>query len=210
MISNFKRKSCLSMAFAIVLASGLASCRGFFVKPTLTSITVTPATPNLQIGQSLQMIATGNFNDGTTGGVSGVVWTSSSPTQVSVNSSTGLIKALANTTSGVTITATSGAVSGSTTVTVGQSSALTVTCSSCSGSTISLSANGGVGSTITFSATQGGTDVTSSATWTSSNTNAISTPADGRATLVGTTGVIVTITATTSSGSGSVQVTVNP
>jgi hypothetical protein len=50
--------------------------------------------------------------------------------------------------------------------------------------------------------------VTSSATWSSSNTNIISTPSAGQATLVGTQTGVVTITAKTSTGSGSVQVTV--
>jgi len=95
-------------------------CRGFFVNPKLTSITVTPVTPSLTLNQALQMTATGNFDDGSTKNLTGTsTWTSSANTQVSVNS-TGLITALANTTSAVTITATNGTVSGSTTATVGQ------------------------------------------------------------------------------------------
>jgi hypothetical protein len=204
MISNSGRNSLLLTVSTVVLISALAGCRGFFVKPTLSSITVTPATPNLQIGNTQQMTATGNFNDGTTGSVSNVSWTSSVPGQVSV-SSTGLVKALADTTSPVTITATSGTVSGSTTVTVGASSTVTVT--SNSGNTISLTTNGGTGSTVSFTATQSGNNVTSSATWSSSNTSIITTPLDGSATLGGSMGT-VTITATNSGGSGSVQVTV--
>ena len=204
MISSSRRNSLLLAVFTVVLITVLAGCRGFFVKPTLSSITVTPTNPNLQIGQTLQLAATGNFNDGTTGSVSNVSWSSGDSTHVSVSSS-GLVKGIADTTSGVTITATSGAVSGTTTVTVGQSATVTVT--SNSGTTISIAATG-AGSTLTFTATQSGTNVTSSATWSSSNTNIISTPSAGQATLVGTQTGVVTISATTSTGSGSVQVTV--
>jgi hypothetical protein len=204
MISSSKRNLVFVTAATIVLISALVGCRGFFVKPTLSSITVTPASPNLQVGQTLQLAATGNFNDGTTGSVSDVSWSSGDSTHVTV-SNTGLIKGVANTTSGVTITATSGTVSGTATVTVGQSSTITVT--SDSGTSISITTTG-VGSTLTFTATQGGTDVTSSATWTSSNTNIISTPSAGQATLVGNQTGVVTIKATTSTGSGSVQITV--
>jgi len=174
---------------------------------TLSSITVTPSNPNLQVGQTMLLIATGTFSNGTTGSVSNVNWTSSDPNHVTVNSS-GLITGIANTTTGVAIMATSGAVGGLTTVTVGQSSTVTVTCDTCSGNTISLSANGGPASIVRFSAMlvnfTGGSE-----TWWSSNPNVISISSDGWATLGGTTGP-VTITDTTSSGSGSVQVTVTP
>jgi anaerobic selenocysteine-containing dehydrogenase len=84
-----------------------------------------------------------------------------------------------------------------------------VSCNSCSGNTISLTTNGGAGSIVTFTATQGGTNVTSSANWSSSNQSVITTPSAGSATLGGLTG-LVTITATTSGGSGSAQITVTP
>ena len=208
MIFSSRRNSLLWTVCAVVLVLASSGCRGFFVKPTLNSITVTPSNPSLQVGQTMQLIATGNFSDGSTGSVSNVSWTSGDATHVTVSSS-GLIKGIANTTTGVTITATSGAASGSATVTVGQSSTVTVSCNSCSGNTISLTTNGGAGSIVTFTATQGGTDVTSSANWSSSNQSVITTPSAGSATLGGLTG-LVTITATTSGGSGSAQITVTP
>src|SRR5215469_3097887 len=147
MISRPGRHTLLLITVMLILT--LVGCHGFFVSPTLSSLTVAPANPNLQIGSTLQMIATGNFNDGTTGNVSGVTWTSSVPSQVSVSSG-GLIKGLANTSSsGVTITATSTGVSGSTTVTVGQSSTTTgsstLIVTSNAGNSISLSKDGGMG-----------------------------------------------------------------
>jgi hypothetical protein len=200
MILSSRRNALLLTLATVILTAALSSCRGFWVKPTLSSINVTPSNPNLQVGQTLQLVATGVFSDGTTGGVSNVTW-SGGESHVSV-SSTGLIKALANTTTGVAITATSGGVSGSTTVTVGQSSsAITVT--SDVGTTVSISSNG---TAITFTATQNGTNVTSSASWTSSNTAVISTPVAGSASLVAPGQS--TITATNNGGTGSVTVTV--
>lgn len=210
MISTPRRHTLLLITVMLILT--LAGCHGFFVNPTLSSLSVTPPNPNLQIGSSLQMIATGNFSDGTTGSVSGVTWTSSLPSQVSVSSG-GLIKGLANTSSGVTITATSGGVSGSTTVTVGQSSSTggssTLIVTANSGNSISLSRSGGMGASVTFTAIQNGNNVTSSATWISSNTAIITTPSAGVASLGGQTGT-VRITATASGFSGSVQITVTP
>lgn len=202
MISSSRRNALFVTAATVVLISALIGCRGFFVKPTLSSITVTPASPNLQVGQTLQLAATGNFNDGTTGSVSNVSWSSSDSTHVTV-SSTGLIKGIANTTSGVTITATAGTASGSATVTVGASSTVTITSSL--GTSISLAIDP-VGTPISFTAQQNGSDVTSSATWSSSNQNVIllSSGSNGTVAGAGTT----TITATTSSGSGTLSITV--
>ncbi len=201
-----KPKLLLSAVCAVLLSTALAGCRGFFVKPTLTSIKVTPDSPSLQVGQTLQMVATGVYDDGSQKTItSNVTWTSSAPSVVSV-SSTGLIKALANSTSAVTITATFGAISGSTTVTVGQSQTVTVT--SVDGTSISLTTHPAA-TTVSFTAQQNGNDVTSSANWNSSNSNIISMSTGGVGTMGGTQGT-VTITATTSTGSGTVQVTVTP
>jgi uncharacterized protein YjdB len=198
---------CLSL-FLCLLSLGWVGCRGFFVNPTLTSITVTPSTPNLQVGNTLQMTATGNNDDGSTKNLTtSATWSSSDTTLVTV-SSTGLIKAIANTGStGVTITATSGTISGNTTVTVGQS-AQTLTLTSTPSSPISLAALGG-STSISFSASLSGTDVTSSTTFTSNNTSIISQPSGNLATLVGSVGS-VTITGTDNNnhtGSLTIQVT---
>ena len=52
----------------------------------LQSITVTPGTPTVAAGQTLQFTATGHFSDGTTGATS-VNWTSADTTIATVNSS---------------------------------------------------------------------------------------------------------------------------
>jgi len=199
-----KRKLQLLAAFTALLTLALAvGCRGFFVNPKLTSITVTPATPSLTLNQALQMTATGNFDDGSTKNLTGTsTWTSSANTQVSVNS-TGLITALANTTSAVTITATNGTVSGSTTATVGQQTIVVAPANQ----TYSLSTNPGPHQ---YTATLNGTDVTATATWTSSNTSVAtvvqSGTGAGQVTAVGVG--TANITATTSNATGSTGVTV--
>src|SRR5205085_11293019 len=97
----------LTGAFAVLAMMALgASCRGFFVKATLSSITVGPATPSIQTGttnNTVQMIATGTFNDGSTGHPS-VSW-SITPATTATISATGLVTSVA--TGSATVTATS-------------------------------------------------------------------------------------------------------
>ena len=189
---------------ALLVASG---CKGFFVNPTVTSVSVSPSTNNLQSGGTRQLSAIANNNDGSTKDVTGLaVWDSSDTTQTLVTvSSTGLVKAVQNTTSPVTITATYKGFSGTATVTVGQ--ALTITCSSCSGNSISLATNGGTGSSITLTSNVAANWSSSSSaiiTVTGSNTTAPT------ATLGGTTGTATITASGTSGGSGTLQITVNP
>lgn len=68
-------------AFSVLATLALAvSCRGFFVKPTLTAITVSPSAPQVQVGATQALSVFGTYNDGSTGQVtSGVTWSSSDP-----------------------------------------------------------------------------------------------------------------------------------
>jgi trimeric autotransporter adhesin len=202
----------------LVLLALIAGCNGFFVNPTLSSITITPSSPTLTaVNQTEQLTATGTYSDGTTNNItasSGTAWNSSDTAAVTINN-TGLMKAISITqSSSVTITVTnttsSGAVSGTATVCVGStcttSSAISVTCDQ--GTTISLSGNGGVGSEVEFTATQDGSTVSSTATWSSSNSSviSISSTGGGIASLEGTG--TATITANVSGTTGTVTVTV--
>src|SRR5579859_7852773 len=111
-----------AVAMLTILALA-ASCRGFFVKPTLSSLAVGPASPSIQTGSTnntVQMFAVGTFNDGSTGNPS-VSWTISPTTTATINSN-GLVSSVA--TGSATVTATSNdnpAITGtqSLTVTVG-------------------------------------------------------------------------------------------
>jgi uncharacterized protein YjdB len=84
--------------------------------PALVSIAVTPANPTIVQGGSLQLSATGSYSDGSTMDLTGTAtWSSSNATAVPVTS-TGLVTG--NGAGLGTITATLGAISGSTSVLV--------------------------------------------------------------------------------------------
>jgi uncharacterized protein YjdB len=82
----------------------------------LTSISVTPSLPSIPLGTLQQLTATGTYNDGTHKNIStSVVWSSSSPGFASVDTK-GLVTGVGLGTSN--IKATSGSISGSTSLTV--------------------------------------------------------------------------------------------
>ena len=117
-------------ALAALLTLALAaSCEGFFVNPTLTAVSVGPASLTLNINQTFQMTATGTYSDGTQKNLtSGVTWSSSDASAVSIGQTSGLAKGVAN--GSATITGSAGscsACSGSTTVTVALQGVTSVT-----------------------------------------------------------------------------------
>ncbi len=83
----------------------------------LNSISVTPANPNPSVGATVQFAATGTFRNADTFDINNsVTWTSSDPSVATINSS-GLATAVAEGTTN--IAATSGSISGGTTLKVG-------------------------------------------------------------------------------------------
>lgn len=88
--------------------------------PTLSSIAVTPAAPSIGVGSTKQFVATGTYSDGSTQVLTNTVtWASATPSVATISNATGtngLATAVAVGTSH--ITATSGGVSGATTLTV--------------------------------------------------------------------------------------------
>ena len=180
-MSSTKQK--LRLAGALVVLGALAfaiSCRGFFVNPVLTSITVGPSGQTIQPGTTLQMIATGTFDDGSTANVTGKsLWTSSDNTVATVDLNNGKVlaaAAIANPPGLATITATDGTASSTATVTV---------CPNVTAMTLSpLTVSPQVNDTVTFTAmatfgTGTLTDVTDQVTWNISNTAVFSSILDG-------------------------------
>lgn len=111
----------LLSSFAVLLTLGLAaSCTGFFVNPTLTSVSVGPQNLSLTINQTFQMTATGTYSDGSQKTLNkDVTWSSSDSTTVSVGQTSGQVTGLKS--GSATISASSGgcsSCSGTTTVTV--------------------------------------------------------------------------------------------
>jgi Big-like domain-containing protein len=194
----------------------LLSIRGaarLTVTPELISIAVGPAGATMVVGQSLQFQAIGTFSDGSIKDITSSVGWSSSATNIVSISGTGLANALIGGVPPggppveVTITATLGSVSGSTTLTVTDS----LTSIAVSPSSITLN----VGAQQTFTATgsyQDGTtsDITALVVWSSSNTNVLTIVASGTgagtatAVAVGT----VTVTATENGINGTATATV--
>src|ERR1700758_3013902 len=122
----------LTGAFAALAALALAvSCKGFFVNPTLTGVSVGPSGVTLNVGQTFPMTATGTYNDGSQKTLtSGVTWSSSAPTSVTVGSQSGIVTGVQSGTS--TITASSGgcaSCTGSTSVSVVLSGVSSITVS---------------------------------------------------------------------------------
>lgn len=193
-------------------------CHGFFVDPVLTSMSVSTlkSTNLVNIGDTVQLQASGTYDDGSHKNLTGsATWSvTTNPTFVSV-SSQGLVTALKVTPSGTVATVQAAAnssngsvVSGTVNITLGQSATLTITDDL--GTTISLATHP-ANSTVTFTATLNGNTVTTSTTFASSNSAIINitNAASGAGTLGGTTGT-VTITGTDSvdSASGTLQITV--
>jgi hypothetical protein len=120
-MSSTKQRIRLVGAFAALATLALAiSCRGFFVNPTLTGVSVGPQGLTINVNETWQMTATGTYDDGSQKNLtSGVAWSSSDPTTVSVGQASGQVDGLV--TGSATVTASSGgcsACTGSTTVTV--------------------------------------------------------------------------------------------
>jgi trimeric autotransporter adhesin len=191
----------LMMTLLCVMGPG---CNGFFVNPTLTSITVGPSATIDQNG-TVQMSAVGTFNDGSTQSISDVFWSSSDTTVAGVNGS-GLVTGISP--GSATITGASGTVSGTATVTVSISNVTGITISP-------TTANAAINASQSFTAmatVSGGSpvDVTSTATWTISATSSGSTadftvvggqdPAVVTVQATATVGEAATVTATYVSG----------
>jgi hypothetical protein len=163
------RKLALTLAFTVLVAVALGvSCRGFFQPNSLVSVAVQPPSPNVLLNQTTTLQAWGTFQDGTRSQVtSGVAWTSSDPSTLSINETSGVATGVSVGTA--TVTAAAQGLSGTASATV----FITI-------STLTLNQN-----TWTFTAINGGTspgfivtangttDVTSSATFTSSNSTYI-------------------------------------
>ncbi|HZQ22862.1 MAG TPA: Ig-like domain-containing protein [Terriglobales bacterium] len=167
---NSRQKLWVGVGFAVLLSAAFgAGCRGFFVNPTLTSITVSPQSPTISQNTTLQLSATGTYDDGSIKTLtSNVFWTSSDPSSVSITSG-GLIKGIAQGTS--TVTASSGIATGTTTVTVTIANLVSIQISP-----TAPSIKQGNTQTFTVSGTVAGggspVDVTSTATWTVTPSNA--------------------------------------
>jgi trimeric autotransporter adhesin len=200
-------------AFAVLATLALAaSCRGFFVKPTISSLSVGPASPTIETGSTnntVQMFAVGTFNDGSTGNPS-VSWTID-PTTIATISSNGLVTSVA--TGSATITATSNdnpSITGTQSLTVTVGCIQSITLKPTSGTITTNDPSFSI--TATAATCNGSDDVTSVATWTSSNPD-LATVSAGTVSMISgnTTPGQITVTATIGSvTSNPATITVSP
>jgi 6-phosphogluconolactonase (cycloisomerase 2 family) len=158
----------LALLFFTIIAAGLCACSGGGSAPppparTLQSIGVTPANPSVTSGLTEQFTATGTYSDGTSANLtSSVTWASATGSVATIDSS-GLVTAESAGTS--VISATSGKVSGSTTLTVNPPALVSIAITPSTaqlGSTTQLTATG----TYADQSTQ---DLTDTVTWTAVN-----------------------------------------
>ena len=171
---------------------------------TLLSIAVTPALSSISLGTQQQFTATGNYSDGTTQNLTSSVTWSSSATGVATINGGGLASSAAIGTT--TISATSGAVTGMTALTVGLPALASIVVTP-GLPTIALGTRQQFTATGTY--TDGSTQIlTNSVTWSSSSAGVATINAGGLASSV-TTGT-TTITATSGAVSGGTTLTVGP
>jgi hypothetical protein len=172
-MSSTKFRPRLIGGFAALAALALAvSCRGFFVKPTLTSLAVGPITPTIYVGNTdntVQMFAVGVFSDGSNSSTPvtwGITGTGTNGQPIATITTGGLVTAQSVGTG--TVTAASNILP---TITGSQPLTVSVACTTAP----IVSPTGPItltpdSSSQTFTASCGGQDITTVATWFSSNT----------------------------------------
>ncbi len=193
-MSSTKYKLRLAGAFAALATLALAvSCRGFFVTPTITSITVGPTGETIPPGGTLQMIASGVPSDGSPNKVvtDQSFWTSSNPAAATVGQNTGLVTAaltVANPPQTTTITAAYQAL---TPATASVSVCPAVTSLTITANPLTFPHMTSVSITFTAAATfsgSGSQTVTNEVTWNITDTNVLSSITSG----IGTTSTLST------------------
>lgn len=205
----FSPKSNLRLigAFAALLSLALAvSCKGFFVNPTITSITIEPSAPSVSVNGTQQLSAVGTDSNnqtytltaGTSCTGTTVCWSSDDTSTVTITTG-GLLKGIATGTA--TITASSGAAtaSASATVTLGNVTGITLSPTNVSIPVNSTAQGNSQCITATATLSGGGTqDVSSTVTWNTNNSTIITVEngEDPMCFLTGTTGGSATINAT--------------
>src|SRR6202050_3417358 len=196
------------------VSAGINGSTTLTVTPaTLVSIAVTPANPSIAKGTKQQFTATGTFSDNSTQNLTSKVTWSSQTTTVATISAGGLATGVATGTS--QIQAASGAITGSTTLTVTAATLVSIAVtpanpSIAKGATEQFTATG----TFSDSSTQ---NLTSTATWSSVTTTTATITAGGLATGAGvgtstisatSAGITGSTTLTVTSGTASLQVLV--
>jgi trimeric autotransporter adhesin len=163
------RKLALTLAFTALVALAFgAGCRGFFVKPVLTAISVGPTGQNLQQGDTLQMSARGTYDTQPPQDITGQVLWSSDNLAVATVVKGGLVTGV-SAPGTANISATLQTLTGSASVTVVLTGVTKITITP-----KNVNVKQGASQNFTCAATVTGqpnpVDITASATWTTSDT----------------------------------------
>jgi uncharacterized protein YjdB len=194
----------LMSSLVLVSCGGGGGGGGGGTNPTLTQITITPANQTITKGATLQLSATGIFDNGTQEALNAVAWQTSQSTVATIDAQgkvTGMGDGVAQ------VTAAYQGLTGSTSVTVGSASSTLVSIA-VTPNQVSLP----VGETEQFTATGSFSDgstqnLTQTATWNSTGSIAsVSVAGAAFAQAVGT----ATISATSGSVTGTAGLTVTP
>jgi hypothetical protein len=180
-MSSTKNKLRLTGVFSTLATLVLAvSCTGFFVNPTITSITIEPSTPSVSVDSTEQLNAVGTDSEGNTYTLTGgtsctgttVCW-SSSDTSTATITNGGLLKGIA--TGSATITASSGSATATASAAVTLSDVTAITLSPTSINILeNTTASGSQCITAMATVSSGGTqDISATVTWNTNNTTLI-------------------------------------
>jgi hypothetical protein len=182
----------LFLIFLLLTSCGSSGSSSNPPAPTLVLLSVTPANPSIAVGMTEQFTARGTYSDSSTLDLTAMVtWTSSTPAVAAISnvaSFNGLATSLSTGSTGTTtITATSGSISQSTTLTVSAPTLISIEVTPQNPTIISTSTV----TTQQFTATGNYSDnssqnITSSVTWTSSAADVAIINASGLATAVST------------------------
>ena len=200
---------------SLTISNGTVTVENIIIKPpplspTLVSIAVTPVNPGIPLGTTQQFGATGTFSDNSTQNLTtSVTWSSSNVAVATISNAAGTNGRAVSVSAGTAmITAASGSISGSTSLTVNPPTVVSITVTPAN-SSIPL------GTTEQFTATGTFSDnstqiITSSVTWSSSATSiaTISNAAGSNGQAVSVSAGATTITATSGSTSGSAVMSV--
>jgi hypothetical protein len=205
------RKNLAAASLLFLLASGFVGCGGNSLPggaaptaKTLKSLVISPATAVVALGGSKQFVVTGVFSDFSQQDMTNKVTWNSTQSAVAAVSSTGM--ALSKQAGTTSVTAVSGAITGSAVLTVSSAALVSIAVTPANatvpkGETQQFVATG----TYSDGTTQ---DLTASAVWTSS-ASSIATASSVGAAAAQATGT-ATITATSGSISGTASLTVSP
>ncbi len=170
-----KLRFSLRAVFPILLCLALASCSGFFVNPSISSIYVNPPSATISIGNTVQLVATARYSDGTANTIQGtsVGWSSSTTDVATVTSPGGLVTGISTGTATITVSDQGVTTTANVTVTPTNISTLVITTTQGSTNQQTTATISGAPATLQFYAygnSQSSNDLTQAVTWTSSNT----------------------------------------